>query len=118
MGIFDAFKKDKNKIVRDINEDENKTNIEEKIEIQPEKEKDNYILTHERCNELLQRIFQDEDHGESMMKESSLTENIFILGYIETSIMPGLKDQGKEQDYMWFYSVMSIYRKIFQEKII
>ena len=30
MGIFDAFKKDKNKIVRDINEDENKTNIEEK----------------------------------------------------------------------------------------
>ena len=67
MGIFDAFKKDKNKIVRDINEDENKTNIEEKIEIQPEKEKDNYILTHERCNELLQRIFKDEDHGESTL---------------------------------------------------
>lgn len=122
MGIFDAFKKDKNKSevkVEEIREEKN--SIKQKAAENNTKNTgnvENYILTQERCNELLQRIFKDGDHGHSMMEEVSLSENIFILGYIENVIMPDLKNKGNEKDYMWFYSTMALYRKIFHDKIM
>lgn len=122
MGIFNAFKKNKNK-----NEAEVEEIREEKNSVKQEAAENNtentenvesYILTQERCNELLQRIFKDGDHGNTMMEEVSLSENIFILGYIENVIMPDLKKKGNEKDYTWFYSTMAIYRKIFHDKIM
>lgn len=114
MGIFDAFKKDKDKVEEKVAE----VKKEVKNETEVKDVKESYILTQERCSELLQRIFNDKDHGKSMMEETSLSENIFILGYIENSILPDLKSKGNEKDYMWFYSSMAIFRKIFYDKIM
>ena len=114
MGIFDAFKKDKNKEkVAEVKNEVKVDIVENEAGV-----KESHILTQERCSELLQRIFNDSDHGKSMMEETSLSENIFILGYIENSIMPDLKKKGNEKDYMWFYSSMTIFRKIFYDKIM
>lgn len=119
MGIFDAFKKDKDKVKEKAAEVKNEVkNDTAKNEAEVKDVKESYILTQERCSELLQRIFNDSDHGKSMMEETSLSENIFILGYIENSILPDLKSKGNEKDYMWFYSSMAIFRKIFYDKIM
>ena len=124
MGIFDAFKKEvkKNKevIAKDSEIKEKSCDHMREKTVENERQNHNkkgYILTNEKCNELLQRILHDSDHGISMMKESSLSENIFVLGYIENSIMPDLKKKGNEKDYMWFYSTMAVFRKIFLGKI-
>ncbi|WP_294393087.1 SseB family protein [uncultured Clostridium sp.] len=119
MGIFDAFNKDKDKVkgkAAEIKEEVKAVTSKNEAEVKYVKE--SYILTQERCSELLQRIFNDSDHGKSMMEETSLPENIFVLGYIENSILPDLKNKGNEKDYMWFYSSMTIFRKIFYDKIM
>ena len=119
MGIFDAFKKDKTKNIETMKKNSTEISTQsEKGKVENEEVKEKYILTKERCSELIQRIFKDEDHGKTMIEETSLSENIFILGYIENSIMPELKNQGKEQDYLWFYSSMAVFRKIVIDKIM
>lgn len=126
MGIFDVFRKETHKKSEKAEEKKNevKESVEENVEnsINEDDEVINIddILTQSRYKEMIERIYNDGDHGVSMMKQCTLTENIFILGYIENVIMPDLKEKGKEKesDFYWFQTTMLLYRKIFYDKIM
>lgn len=98
MGIFNLFKK----------ENEENTNTNENRE----------ELTSEHAKNLLNHITADKDHGETMMKLSSLSENIFVIGYIENAIMPQVVKEKNKNDYMFFQAVLLSFRKIVYDKIM
>ena len=105
----DALMKEKSFEIKDFDE-KNQSGFEDV--------KDGYILTQTRCSELLERIFTDKDHGESMMKEVELSENIFVLGYIENVLIPECQEKKDEKKLVWLKSVMTIFRKIFCAKVM
>lgn len=122
MGIFDILKKEieRNSIKLEKRKNINKEDLKEPIhenKIKIEDSQGNEILRHKKYCELVSRIYKDEDHGISMMKQATLSENIFILGYLENIVIPDLKKQGKENDLLWFQSSIMIFRKIFYDKI-
>ena len=119
MGLFDVFKKDAEKKEEKIAE--NKKEINESVKEGAEDTEEINIdefLKQQRYTELLQRIYKDADHGISMMKQSTVNENIFVLGYIENVVMPELKKENKESDFYWFQNTMLLYRKIFYDKVM
>lgn len=105
----DALMKEKSFEIKDFDE-KNQSGFEDV--------KDGYILTQTRCSELLERIFTDKDHGESMMKEVELSENIFVLGYIENVLIPECQEKKDEKKLVWLKSVMTMFRKIFCAKVM
>lgn len=115
---MDIFKKEninneKNTVIK-----ENKTEIKGSNETNKYEFENGYILTQTRCSELLERIFSDKDNGEGLMKEVELSENIFILGYIERVIIPECQEKKDEKKLVWLKSIMTMYRKIFCDKLM
>ncbi|MGN0144044.1 MAG: SseB family protein [Clostridium sp.] len=121
MSIFDVFKKDGKKKNVKIEESKVKEAVNENVE-NTENSADEEIniddiITQSRYKEMIERIYKDGDHGVSMMKQCTLIDNIFVLGYIENVIMPDLKEKNKESEFYWFQTTMLLYRKIFYDKI-
>lgn len=80
-----------------------------------------YELTKEEAKLLLKTTFDQKDaaaYKAYFTEEQTLSENCYIMDYIQTSMIPHAQEQNKRSDIQYFLAVSKILSDVIKEKIL